>query len=384
MTAASTVEDRDRIRERRAWYGYDWAVSSYVIIVGTVLFSPYLISVSERAACGRVGTDAHPCRQDLTVLGVHASPGSLVFYVVTVATIVSAVTLPIVGAIADRTPRRRVLMCGLGWVGSVCAAGMFFVAGTDWELGAVLLFLGNVCLGSSLVVYNAILCDVALPEERDAVSSRGWALGYLGGGLLLAIDLVLVLAHDTFGLDKAMAVRLCFVTAGALVGRVRVHPVPRAARPAAGEPVVATDRRVRSAGQSLGQLLRTLREMRAYPVTLLFLVAYLFFNDGIQTVVTAASTYGEKQLGFSTSALIATILLVQFVAFGGALAFGRAAGRFGAHRTILFGLVAWVVIVVFAFFLPAHRLVPFLVAAVAHRRRARAAHRRSRGRSSVG
>ncbi len=100
-------------------------------------------------------------------------------------------------------------------------------------------------------------------------------------------------------------------------------------------------------------------------MTLRFLVAYLFFNDGIQTVITAASTYGEKQLGFSTSVLIATILLVQFVAFGGALLFGRLAARWGAHRSILWGLVVWMVIVVTAFALPAHRVIPFLVLAVA-------------------
>jgi UMF1 family MFS transporter len=120
----------------------------------------------------------------------------------------------------------------------------------------------------------------------------------------------------------------------------------------------------RVARHSLTQLVTTLRGLRAFPMTLLFLVAYLFFNDGVQTVVATASTYGEKQLGFSTSVLIATILLVQFVAFGGALLFGRAAARYGAHRTILAGLFAWVVVVLLAFVLPAHRLVPFLAVAV--------------------
>ena len=117
--------------------------------------------------------------------------------------------------------------------------------------------------------------------------------------------------------------------------------------------------------RSFGQLFTTLRDMRHFPMTLTFLVAYLFYNDGIQTVITTASTYGEKQLGFGTSVLIATILLIQFVAFGGALFFGRLAGKYGAYRSILWGTFAWMVIVVAALFLPYQNVALFLLVAVA-------------------
>ena len=194
------------------------------------------------------------------------------------------------------------------------------------------------------------------PHPPSATRSRRAAgrCGYLGGGLLLAINLAVVTLHGSLGLDKALAVRFCLLTAGLWWALLHVS-----------SPTAGSGTGLRSTGsgepgglvrQSFGQLATTLRGMRAYPMTLLFLVAYLFFNDGIQTVITAASTYGEKQLGFSTSVLIATILLVQFVAFGGALLFGRLAARWGAHRTILGGLVGWMVIVVTAFALPAHRL----------------------------
>jgi UMF1 family MFS transporter len=116
--------------------------------------------------------------------------------------------------------------------------------------------------------------------------------------------------------------------------------------------------------QSFGQLFATLRDMRRYPVTLTFLVAYLFYNDGIQTVIASASTYGDKQLGFGTSTLIATILMVQFVAFAGALLFGKAAERFGSHKVILGGLVIWMVVVTAGFFLPEKQLGLFLALAV--------------------
>src|SRR4051794_23895121 len=123
-----------RRKEHRSWYWYDWANSGYVTTVATVLFAPYLISVAERSACGRVTDEdaGFKCTEHLSVLGISVSPGSLVFYVVTLATIVSAVVLPVVGALADRSSRRPTLMARFAWAGSVAAGLMFFVAGTDW------------------------------------------------------------------------------------------------------------------------------------------------------------------------------------------------------------------------------------------------------------
>ena len=135
--------EQERRREQRAWYFYDWANSAYVTTVGTVLFAPYLTAVAERAACGPGVSDDNPCHTDLHVVGLNVSAGSLVFYVVTVATILSAVLLPIVGAIADRSASKRRLLAGFAWAGSLAAAAMFFVAGSDWQLGAVLLLIAR-------------------------------------------------------------------------------------------------------------------------------------------------------------------------------------------------------------------------------------------------
>jgi UMF1 family MFS transporter len=351
----------ERQREHRAWYFYDWANSAYTTTIGTVLFAPYLTAVAETDACGAAGTDAHPCTTDLSVLGVAVSPGSLVFYVVTLATVLSALVLPVVGAIADRSSRKKDIMAWLAWTGSLCAAGMFLVTGSDWQLGAVLLLAANLCLGSSLVIYDSILCDIATPDERDAVSSRGWALGYLGGGLLLAVNLAVVTLYSSLGLEKGTAVRLCLLSAAVwwagftfipYLG-IRHHPV-----------LGRVPERGGLLRQSFGQLAATLRELGSYPVTLTFLLAYLFYNDGIQTVIVTASTYGEKQLGFSTNVLIATILLVQFVAFGGALLFGRIAATRGSKQTISGGLVVWMLVVLIAFVLPSGQLALFLTMAV--------------------
>jgi MFS transporter, UMF1 family len=345
----ANLEPLSRRKEQRAWYWYDWANSGYVTTVATVLFAPYLTSVAEQAACGFVGDSDRACTTNLDVLGLSVSPGSLVFYIVTLATIVSALVLPVVGAAADRSPRKKQVMAGFAWTGSLAAGCMFFVTGTNWELGAALLFVANICLGSSLVVYDAILCEISTPDERDRVSSRGWALGYLGGGLLLALNLAVVTLHDSIGLSTAMAVRLSLLSAAFWwAGFTFIPYLGIRNRPALGV-VPESGGLVR---QSFGQLFVTLRDMRNYPVTLTFLVAYLFYNDGIQTVIASASVYGGKELGFGTSTLIATILLVQFVAFAGALIFGKAAELFGARKVILAGLGIWMLVVTAGYFLP--------------------------------
>jgi UMF1 family MFS transporter len=357
----ANLEPLARRKEQRAWYWYDWANSAYVTTVATVLFAPYLISVAEQAACGFVGDTDRPCRADLSVLGLAISPGSLVAYVVTLATIVSALVLPVVGAAADRSSRKKQVMAGFAWTGSLAAGCMFFVTGSNWELGAALLFVANICLGSSLVVYDAILCEISTPDERDRVSSRGWALGYLGGGLLLAVNLAVVTMHDTFGMSTGLAVRVSLLSAAVWWAAFTLIPY----RGIRNRPAVAVvPEQGNLVRQSFGQLFTTLKDLRNYPVTLTFLLAYLFYNDGIQTVIVSASTYGEKQLGFETSVLIATILLVQFVAFGGALLFGRAAERWGSKRVILTGLAVWMLVVTAAFFLPEKNIALFLVLAV--------------------
>lgn len=348
--------------EQRAWFWYDWANSAYITTVGTVLYAPYLTSVAERAACGFVTDDDRKCVEDVVVLGLSVSAGSLVFYVVTLATVVSAFVLPIVGAIADRVSSKRTLMARLAWCGAGANALMFFVAGENWQLGAGLLVVANLFFASSIVVYDAILVEIAEPDDRDHVSSRGWAQGYLGGGLLLAANLALVTVKP-LGLSTEMAVRISLLSAAIWWAGFTFIPYLRI-RDRAPHGVVDTGGTT-LAERSFGQLFRTLRELRNYPQTMLFLAAYLLYNDGIQTVIYSASVYGEKELGFSTSTLIATILIVQFVGIAGALVFGRVAARIGGHRTILAGLGIWIAVVCVGYVMPEEQIVPFLVLAVA-------------------
>jgi UMF1 family MFS transporter len=176
----------------------------------------------------------------------------------------------------------------------------------------------------------------------------------------------MVTGHQALGLSTEAAVRLSLLSAGLWWGLFTVIPylglrdTPRdtSRTGTAGQPGAS------AIAGSFGQLAQTLRHLRGYPQTMLFLLAYLLYNDGIQTVIYASSIFGQEELGLSSDQLITTILVVQFVAFGGALAFGRAAARFGARRVVLAGLVAWAVVVAFGFVLPAGRFAFFLLLGV--------------------
>lgn len=360
---------------QRAWFWYDWANSGFFTTTWTVLFIPYLTSIAEAAACPGLAEDA-TCRTPLHVLGVPLSPGSVALYAVTATTILSALLLPVVGAIADRSGRKRELLAWFAWAGSLVGVCMVFVAGQNWGLGVVLLMVSGLLFGSSVVIYDALLIDVAAPDERDAVSTRGWAFGYAGGGLLLALNLALVTAHDSLGLTSGQAVRISLVSAGLWWGLftivvyrgLRALPPASVAEPSTeqGGPQRHPDgplswrSRVEVVTDSFGQLAATLRHLRGYPQTLVFLLAYLFFNDGIQTVIATASLFGSKEIGLSDSVLVMTILIVQFVALLGALVFGRLAARIGAKRTILTSLVIWCFVVALGFVLPTGAVGPFI------------------------
>lgn len=344
-----------RDRQQRAWYMYDWANSAYWTTTATVLIGPYLISLAERDACG----DLPDCAARVSLLGLQLAPGALPGYVTAVATILMALLLPVVGAVADRSPRPRYLLGALAWTGATAACLMFFLTGSNWQLAVVLILVANVSFGCSLGVYDSLLIHVAGPDERDRVSSRGWAMGYLAGFLLLTLNMGLILAagSDLAPFGTELAIRVSLLSAGVWWGLFTFVPVlglrdpaPREVAPRAGSPVTVPFR----------QLWVTLRDLRRYPQTALFLLAYVFYNDGIQTVIASASVYGSRELGFSTTQVLLTFLLVQLIAVGGALLFGRLAHSIGAYRTILVGIGGWLLVVVCGFLTPAGAFALFL------------------------
>lgn len=340
----------DRRREQHGWYFYDFACSVYSTSVLTVFLGPYLTSIAKAAA--DADGFVHP-------LGIPVRAGSLFAYAVSVSIVVAVVVMPVVGAAADRTGRKKPLLAAAAYTGATATACMFFLEGHRYLLGAFLLIVANASISVSMALYNSYLPQIAAPEERDAVSSRGWAFGYTSGALVLVLNLVLYTGHDSFGLSESDAVRICIASAGVWWGAFSLVPLRR-----------LRDRRVApggdgAVGSGWRQLRATLRDMRRHPLTLAFLLAYLIYNDGIQTVISQASLYGSEELGLDQTTLITAVLLVQVLAVAGALGMGRLARRYGAKRTILASLAVWTLILAAAYVLPADAPVFFYSLAAA-------------------
>ncbi|WP_406403937.1 MFS transporter [Streptomyces sp. NBC_00879] len=347
-TADRTTGTNERRREQRGWYFYDFACSVYSTSVLTVFLGPYLTAVAKAAA------DADGF---VYPLGIPVRAGSVFPYAVSVSVVVAVLVMPLAGAAADRTGRKKPMLAVAAYVGAAATTGMFFLEGERYLLGAFLLIVANASLSVSMVLYNAYLPQIAEPEERDAVSSRGWAFGYTSGALVLVLNLVLYSGHDSFGLSESAAVRICLASAGLWWGAFTLVPLRR-----------LRDRRVAPSGEgAVGsgwrQLLATLRDMRRHPLTLSFLLAYLIYNDGVQTVISQASVYGSEELGLDQTTLITAVLLVQVLAVVGALGMGRLARTHGAKRTILASLAVWTLILAAGYFLPAGAPVWFFALA---------------------
>ncbi|MFI7414329.1 MFS transporter [Streptomyces sp. NPDC049627] len=358
-------EAAGRRREQRGWYFYDWACSVYSTSVLTVFLGPYLTSVAEEAA--DADGFVHP-------LGIPVRAGSFFAYSVSLSVIVAVLVMPLVGAAADRTGRKKPLLAVAAYVGATATTAMFFLGGDRYLLGGFLLIVANAAQSVAMMLYNSYLPQIAPPEERDAVSSRGWAFGYASGSLMLILNLALYLAHDSFGVSESMAVRICLASAGLWWGAFALIPLRRLRdrrstsdggerEPTAKEPTAKASTTKAPSAMGFRQLAATVRDMRRHPLTLAFLLAYLIYNDGIQTVISQASVYGSEELGLGQSTLIGAVLLVQVLAVAGALAMGRMARTYGAKRTILGSLVAWTVTLAAGYFLPAGAPVWFFVLA---------------------
>ena len=340
-TSQATINDR---REIFGWAMYDWANSAFSTTVGTVFLGPYIASLAATAAEAYSDGMAR-------FLGIPVAPDSFLAYCVSFSVLMQVLFLPILGAIADYSHLRKRMMQIFATIGAVATIFMFFITGDLWWLGGVLFIIANLAFGAAIVFYNAYLPDIASEEERDRVSSYGWAMGYLGGGILLALNLAFFIFSEDIGVPSNLAVRINLASAGiwwmgfAFITWSRLRPRHAARALPAGETYLSI---------SFKQLGNTLREVRNFPETLKFLLAYFLYNDGIQTVIAVSSTFAAAPLirggvGLSQDTLIAVILMIQFVAFGGALFWGKLAKWIGAKQAIIVSLVIWSAVVIFAY-----------------------------------
>lgn len=320
---------------------YDWANSAfYTTVVGT-LFSPYITRLAQ-SAVGENGVvlDLGPLgavtAKSLPTLCVSISVGAQVFL------------LPILGALGDYSNLKKRLMAFFCYIAVVANCLMFFVQDGLYLFGGVLFIIANVCFGAALVFYNAFLPEITTEDQADKVSSRGFAYGYLGGALLLALNLLLVLRAEQIGISTELAVRLSLLSAGIWWGGfalitfrlLKSRPSKRQLPPGKGYVSVG-----------FSEIVATVKELRRLPLTTRYLLAYLIYNDGIQTVVFASSAFLEQELfpGGNPQFLLEIFLMVQFVAVGGALFFERLAYLIRTKNAIIVSLVIWSAVVIYAY-----------------------------------
>ena len=308
---------------------YDWANSAFMTTIIAAVFPIYFADVA--------GADLEP------------ADASFRFAVTTfIALSITAVLSPVLGAVADLAGIKKKMLAAFLALGAVATACMFFIQQGDWLLAAILFGVANIGVTASFVFYDSLLPHIAKPDEMDRVSTAGYALGYLGGGLLLAVNIAWIQRPDLFGLSgPEMATRLSFVSVavwwvGFSIPLFRTIPEPAHALQSAEQAGQST---IRAAFVRLGE---TLRELRGYKQAAMMMLAFLVYNDGINTIIRMATVYGTE-IGLEQGSLILALMVVQFVGIPFAFLFGQLAARLGAKRSIFLALAVYVGISILAF-----------------------------------
>lgn len=315
--------------ELRAWVLYDWANSALITTVVASVFPIYF----KQVLAGGLSDDAASARFSLaTAIGLA----------------IVAVISPFLGALADyRACKKRLLVVFAG-IGISATACLYLVDRGDWVVGLALFVLANIGASGSFVFYDALLPHVAREDEVDRVSTMGYAAGYLGGGLLLLFNLWVIRSPDTFGLPEGtLPTRLAFVSVAVWWALFSIPLLRRVSEPTR---VIELDELAdqNPLAVAVTRLKETFRELKHFKQAFLLLVAFLIYNDGIQTIYRMATIIGTAK-DFAAETMIAAIALVQFVGIPFAILFGQLASRFGAKRMVLGGIVVYCGITVFGY-----------------------------------
>lgn len=325
--------------ELRAWAMYDWAVSSVQTTIMVAVFPVYFASIAKAQLPGSRATQAIATAN-------------------TVVAVIVALLSPILGALSDYAAAKKRMLGASMLVGASAVAGMFFVQQGDYRLALVLFVLALVGATASTVFYDALLPHIAAPHEIDRVSSAGYAVGYVGGGILLALNLAWILQPSLFGLPdgpgisesaRTLPTRLALLSVAVwwiafsipLFRRVPEPPRTREPDEVGGQSVVLAP---------FVRVVETFRALRGYRQAFLMLLAFMIYNDGIQTIQKMAAAYGNEH-GIPSSVLIGAILIVQFVGFPFAFLFGAIADRIGAKRSIFIGLIVYAGISILGYYM---------------------------------
>ncbi len=338
------LKKNDR-REIFGWLAYDWANSAFYTTVIGVLIAPYLTSLAQ-AQVGENGVVL-----SFGWLGA-VTAKSLPSFAISVSVFCQVLLLPVLGGIADYTNLKKRLMTIFCYCGALASALLFFIEGGAYLYGAILLIAANLCFGAANIFYNAYLVDITTEDRRDSISSYGFACGYLGGIVMLILNIIFVQNAESYGFSTGFAVRLSFLAAALWWGFFALFAFfalkPRGATKALPENV-----NIVSVG--FGELGKTFRELNRLRQTARFLLACFCYNNGIQTVITSASVFLAQELFVargeeaSQSFLLGIFLVSQICALIGAILFERLARIIGTKYTLLISLGVWILIVIYAY-----------------------------------
>jgi UMF1 family MFS transporter len=323
----------DSQTEIKGWAMYDWANSAFSTTVVTTFLGPYLTALIAIRPNGM-----------LTIGRYQIEAEAFYPFCVSISVVLQVILLPILGSLADYTNLKKRFMLFFAYTGATTTILLFFVQSQLIVWGGVLFIVANLSFGAALVFYNAFLPEIASPAEQDTVSSRGFAYGYVGGGLLLAVNLVMLRTLT----DTGLAVRLSLASAGVWwLLFTWLYPHKRLLQ---RQTAVSLSSHLNYIARGLHEFVKSLRQMKQqHPLSLRYLIAYLIYNDGIQTVNTVAAIFATAELGLEPQQLVLVILMIQFVAALGAILFNRIARRIGAKSTVIITLIGWSALLVYGY-----------------------------------
>lgn len=343
--SANSVLKKDQPKEIFGWVMYDWANSVFFTSVLGVLVGEYITSLAQ-ASVGENGVVIHAFGLDLV------TARSVFSYTVGLSVFLQVFFLPVMGAIADYTRLKKTFMAIFCVIGVIGCALLSTIGQDTFVLGCLYFLLANLGAGASIVFYNSFLNDITTDEKRDKVSSWGFAAGYISGGGVLLGNLILLQKAESFGMTVDQAVRFSFLFAAIWWAFFSLFTFILVKSRDASRSVPEGSNYVKAGFAELADNFRTLIKLKG---TLVFLLAYLLYNDGIQTVISSASIFLSQELfvsrGIETdrTVLFISFLIAQFVAFFGSLIFERIANFTSSKTAILVSLVVWSGIVIYAY-----------------------------------
>ena len=328
-----------------AWAMYDWANSSYNLVITSTIFPAYWETITGD------GNELTP--DTVNFLGRTFDNAALYNYALAIAFFIVAISSPLLSSIADTRGNKKNFMAFFLTMGSFACAGLFFFTKQNLSLGIILMILACLCFWSSLVFYNSYLPDIAAPEDRDRVSAKGFSYGYVGSVLLQAICLVFVFFPSITGDENYLNIRISFLLTGIWWFGFAQIPLQRLPKP------LNQNKPKQALAAGYLELRKVWKQLTHIPKLKRFLTAFFFYNMAVQTVMLAAALYGKKELQIPTTNLIIAIILIQLVAIPGALLISRLSDKTGNIKALMVCVMVWIGICMYGYFIPAKDVYQF-------------------------